>query len=1643
MFSRTRARRRAHRHLVSSLVSLFRAESDLGAERLRRIVPDPANARAAVAAAQEAYREVVRDDPDPYRTWAPLNLARYLQDFDAGEAAAVYRTVMARSARPAAELAAVCLGELLRGSGDLDGAAAVLDEVARQATDPALRSRAFFRLGAVRQAQLRLPEAQEAYAQAAEAGGEPHAWMGLANQVSVLAQLGETEAARACLERLAGHRDPSAAEAVAALAALLDEPDVEVVVARVVRQLIGVPCWYQTREILHRNAGVLPRLTQAFVEMAEHVEEATRFVDLLRRCERLGVDEALAAFVDLGADEVPVELRLLLLQVVEATEEVIDKGGALLDDLRDGCVALLRSNDWEGLPVAAAFEGRLIASDALLVLESCEAGPGLEDEADRLLRPLPELAVLAGRDPEQAEAALRALAEVRRTNLAVSWLEEFVAAVPRGTAGEVLDRHPELLQDWLIDDFGERLGHEEPGTDELLDRLRVGVDVLRRCRQHGAEPVLASLYAANERIADLIAKGEMTPADLDRLAAGPPPAVAEAAADEDPAERAERGRLGADALELLLRATNAGERRKVIEAHADVLLREDADAALTAMVEHEQGPLAEVALLARSILRGYQVFGPEPDAERQVMIALLVPEDPAVETTRALLRDHPGLLLPFADEVLDEIQRSVDDEVIADRVATRRRMLRRCAVIGVDAAVAEAWDDGKLLDAHSHELLSRAMLLTTQMDRTDPSTLDLATRAWTEAQTLPMFTAGRIAAVPVPRPIARALAAFHGMRYGTTGDAEDGDRAVEGLRDLARRTAEDDADYAHTMHLLGVALCDRYDVEGRVDDLRDAIAALEKADRADPRDGGWDNLAEALVRRHKRFGDAADLDRAIALVESRLDGQRPGTGENHRGWSALSLALDARFYQTGRLDDLDRATAIGEELVAAPVDAPIHAIFLANHGLRLLDQYNYRHDVAGLKRAVDLLRQAIGTPGTRRADQARWRSTLGLALGALAEVTGELPDLMESIAVHEQAVADTPRHTPEYANRCNNLGAGLIALYNRTRRTRDLNAAIAVLEDAVRATAADAPGYGWRAGNLAAALAARRGGHRELSARGRAGRLFRIGLEANLDVRPEVALRMATAWGERAADARDWDTAAEAYQAGVQAVQRLTETQILREDYAVWLQAAGELFVEAAGALARAGRPADAALALEQGRALVLSETLERDRAAVDSLTDAGLEPLRDRFTEAVARLRGLQTGGLGDDSGLRESALRAAHTRLRTIITEVRAQPGYENFLQPPAFTDITRAATTPLCYLTAARDGGWAVLVRGAQTRAIPLPRLTGAALDDQVRRYLDAYADRARTASARERWLEALDTVTRWLWDAVMATVVDSAGGADEVVLVASGRLGFLPLHAAWRPDDNMPSGRRYAIDDLLITYAPNARVLNAARHTADRVSAGAVLVVGAPEGTGADHLPHAATEAAEVHAIFGAGSSLTGADATPERVLAEMRAHDAVHFSCHGVGEPAEPLNSALTLAGGRRLTLRDLLNEPLVPRRLAVLSACETAVVGATLPDEVTGLPGGLLQTGVAGVVASLWAVPDRATMLLVRRLYEGWRREGLAPAAALRQAQLWLRDAGNGELHQRFPDLTTPRSERAYRIWAAARPHSHPYHWASFAHVGA
>jgi CHAT domain-containing protein len=348
-------------------------------------------------------------------------------------------------------------------------------------------------------------------------------------------------------------------------------------------------------------------------------------------------------------------------------------------------------------------------------------------------------------------------------------------------------------------------------------------------------------------------------------------------------------------------------------------------------------------------------------------------------------------------------------------------------------------------------------------------------------------------------------------------------------------------------------------------------------------------------------------------------------------------------------------------------------------------------------------------------------------------------------------------------------------------------------------------------------------------------------------------------------------------------------------------------------------------------------------------------------------------------------------------------------------------------------------------------------------------------------------ALTTALPLLGERLLASIAQRLRelGAAGVTLIPTGLLSLLPLHAATYV---VGETSRCLLDEFDVAYAPSARVLATAQREQQRRATGALRLAGV--GNPTEDLRFAGPELRSICDLLplGATTAFYKQDATRSAIWAALPGSTIGHFSCHG-SFAADPLDSALHLAAGDRITLRELITgdtSALADLRMVVLSACQTAINDfQRLPDESIGLPGGFLQAGVPAVVGTLWSVNDLSTALLMHRFYElhlhGDASAGLAPqppARALRQAQLWLRDLTYQELstyleayEQRTPAFaditqlfapTTASPEAVERLSGQVinegftrirrrllagrmsdRPFGEPIFWAAFAFHGA
>ncbi|MCL4299202.1 MAG: CHAT domain-containing protein [Anaerolineae bacterium] len=552
-----------------------------------------------------------------------------------------------------------------------------------------------------------------------------------------------------------------------------------------------------------------------------------------------------------------------------------------------------------------------------------------------------------------------------------------------------------------------------------------------------------------------------------------------------------------------------------------------------------------------------------------------------------------------------------------------------------------------------------------------------------------------------------------------------------------------------------------------------------------------------------------------------------------------------------------------------------------------------------------------------------------------------------------------------------------------------------------------------------------------------------------------------------------WVEAVRAYETAIEAGQLLLEAAYTETGRRAEVAETSRLYANAAYCQIQQGRAAIALLTLEAGKTHILNEAMALSDVELSILPDEkqqAVQAAREtiRLLDAEVRLPP-DTPARRDDRELAE-ALRQARADLNHLIAAIRAEE--PNFM--PTGLDLTGilALIPPggalVAPLVTSQGSAVFVLRHGATTveaeNVIPLDDFTDGDLNallvgsEDKPGWLRAYQvfRNSKTRATFEAWQLAIETFTGQLWDALMGPVYDrlvALGLAQDapVLLMPQGGLGLLPVHAAWREVDGK---QRTFLHDYTVTYAPSGYALSVShrRLQDQRRHRTSLLAVVNPTGD----LIFTPFEGEAVAALFDpAAQTLVEKKATRETLIQATPKHTYLHFSCHGFYDWQEAMRSGLLLAGsnnGDPLTLADIISKlDLATARLVTLSACETGLTDISQsPDEYIGLPAGFLQAGAPGVVSTLWAVADLSTALLMERFYCNHLKGKMGLAAALREAQLWVRDMSIKEAAE-YAEKCYQRSQdnaalldfvKRYRYQVeqnpTTRPFEHPYYWAAF-----
>lgn len=475
------------------------------------------------------------------------------------------------------------------------------------------------------------------------------------------------------------------------------------------------------------------------------------------------------------------------------------------------------------------------------------------------------------------------------------------------------------------------------------------------------------------------------------------------------------------------------------------------------------------------------------------------------------------------------------------------------------------------------------------------------------------------------------------------------------------------------------------------------------------------------------------------------------------------------------------------------------------------------------------------------------------------------------------------------------------------------------------------------------------------------------------------------------------------------------------------------------------GYDAEALQVSERARARSLLDILAAARADLREHADPALLERQRQIGNEIEALEKRRLALLEAGSNLREAdeRLGAALGEYRRIESSLRvSSPRYAALTQPEPLSvariqsDVLDGSALLLEYaLGEERSFLWAVAPDAIRSFELP-PRAT---IEEAARRYYKALSTPpepltgpARKA-ARANLQAAADELSRMLLQPVQGML-----SGQPLLVVSDGALQYVPFGALPAPSSLDRAERVPLIAGHEVVSLPSASVLAVLRRElAGRPAAPKTLAVlanpvfqrqdrravkprgtrGAPEGPagGIDprKLPRLRWSQREAEAIAGLVSrekSLMALEYEATRDVAtsgKLALFRMVHFATHGLIDSRHPELSSLVLSlvdekglpKNGFLRLHDIYNLEL-NADLVVLSACQTALGQEIRGEGLLGLTRGFMYAGAARVLASLWSVDDRATSVLMRRFYGHMISDGMSPAEALRQTQIWMsRDA--------------------------------------------
>jgi hypothetical protein len=400
-----------------------------------------------------------------------------------------------------------------------------------------------------------------------------------------------------------------------------------------------------------------------------------------------------------------------------------------------------------------------------------------------------------------------------------------------------------------------------------------------------------------------------------------------------------------------------------------------------------------------------------------------------------------------------------------------------------------------------------------------------------------------------------------------------------------------------------------------------------------------------------------------------------------------------------------------------------------------------------LDEALELNREALRLRPEGHPDRAHSCINLASSLRIRFNQTGDTPMLNEALELDREALRLRPEGHPDRADSCTNLAISLWTRFNQTRDTPLLDETLELEREALRLRPEGHPHRALLCGNLASSLRTRFNQTRDTLLLDEARLLCMLTIkESAVSSSDDVHLRVQLAFIHTLpAYSLYSPTVAVSFLMEVlqhrvgliqyfydinDALRECVRATLSHEDnvqlltmYRVMIEVlpelgsvvldqtsrldrwryAGSLPLEALFHALKANDLPLGLQLLEQGRAVLWSQTLAMQDPQIEELPDAWRLQIQIFLRSMSPSTEGINIPS--SDLTARDWA-HTSHTRLQQLLKEIRASPGLERFMRGPSYPELVHAASVhPVVLLALEDDACHAIVISSASAPPVHL--------------------------------------------------------------------------------------------------------------------------------------------------------------------------------------------------------------------------------------------------------------------------------------------------------------------------------------------------